>query len=333
MESLTMTTQVLRQALNKVDIWGYAQESTLEVKSFNDKVTGQPYNAISGDVTIKTGENETHVISYFAKELTKDGAVSKNFKSLQTAINEMVTVADIAQGVSVGEPSMLTCQGELTLNEFKTQSGELVANIRINGKFAPSRFKGEASTFEPKAKFDIEGIVYKATKNELDKDGEETGRLTIDIYVPNYKGAVVPLSFVTDPSLSQANKDYIEENFVKGASINIYGNMVNKSKKIERVIEAGFGESKVETTYERVRDFVTIGGSLYEVGVHDKQVFDVSLLKEAISNRERFLASLESKEQKPQEEKKAGFGGEQKTQTPPPQNNATPDIDDLFGED
>ena len=327
-----MTVQVLRQAQNKVEIWGYAQESTLQEKEFNDKVTGQPYKAISGDVTIKTGEDETHVISYFAKELTKDGAVSKNFKSLQTAMSEMITVADVAQGLSVGEPSILTCQGELTLNEFKTQGGELVSNIRINGKFAPSRFKGEISTFEPKAKFDIEGIVYKTTKPELDKEGEETGRLTIDIYVPNYKGAIVPLTFVTDPSLSQTNKDYIEENFVKGASINIYGDMINKSKKTERVIEAGFGEPKVETTYERTRDFVAIGGKLYEVGVHDKQVFDVSLLKEAISNRERFLASLEAQEQKPQEDKKAGFGGEQPKQDKTAKNQ-TPDIDDLFGED
>lgn len=331
MENLAMAEQVLRQALNKVEIWGYAQESTLEVKSFNDKVTGQPYNAIMGDVTVKTGEDETHIISYFAKELTKDGAVSKNFKSLQTAMNEMVTVADIAQGLAVGEPSMLTCQGELGLNEYKGQDGEVKSFVKINGKFAPSRFKGEASAFEPKAKFDIEGIVYKATKPETDKEGEETGRLTIDIYVPLYAGKIVPLSFVTDPSLSQTNKDYLEENFVKGASINIYGNLVNKSKKIERVIEAGFGEAKVETTYERTRDFVAIGGSLYEAGVH-KQAFDVSLLKEAIANRERFLASLEVKEQK-QQDKSAGFGGATPQTTTPPATNATPDIDDLFGED
>lgn len=326
-----MAEQVLRQALNKVDVWGYAQESTLAVKQFNDKQTGQPYTAIMGDVTVKTGEDETHIISYFAKELTKDGAVSKNFKALKTAIEEMVTVADVAQGLATGEPSMLMCQGELSLNEYKGQDGEVKSFVKVNGKFAPSRFKGEASAFEPKAKFDIEGIVYKTTKPETDKEGEETGRLTIDIYVPLYAGKIVPLSFVTNPALSQTNKDYLEENFVKGASINIYGDLVNKSKKIERVIEAGFGEAKTETTYERVRDFVAIGGSLYESGVH-QQAFDVSLLKEAIANRERFLASLEVKEQKPQQEKSAGFGGE-KPQTATPPKNTTPDIDDLFGED
>lgn len=328
-----MTEQVLRQALNKVDVWGYAQESTLEVKSFNDKVTGQPYNAIMGDVTIKTGEDETHVISYFAKELTKDGAVSKNFKSLKTAMDEMVTVADIAQGYSDGEPSALTCQGELTLNEFKTQNGELVSNVRIGGKFAPSRFKGERSEFQPKAEYTIEGIVYKNIIAEMGKDDEETGRLKIEIYVPLYKGKIIPLSFVTVPTLQQNQKDYLEENFTKGASVKLWGKLVNKSKKIERVIEAGFGEDTVETTYERVREFVAVGGVLYEDGVH-KEVFDTSLLKEAIAIRERFLASIEAKEQKPQQQQSAGFGGEAPTQTAPPANKqANDNLEDLFGED
>lgn len=329
---MTEKKQVLRQALNKVEIWGYAQESTLAVKEFNDKVTGAPYKAIMGDVTIKTGEDETHVLSYFAKELTKDGAVSKNFKSLQTAMDEMVTVADVAQGLVTGEPSALTCQGELTLNEYKAQDGEVKAFVKINGKFAPSRFKGELSEFQPKAKFDIEGIVHKTTTPEVDKEENETGRLKIFIYVPNFKGEIAPLEFVTDPSLSQSNRDYLEENFTKGSSINIYGNLVNKSKKIERVIEAGFGEDKTETTYERTRDFVAIGGSLYEAGVH-KQAFDTSLLKEAIANRERYLATLQAKESAPQEEKKAGFGGAptEPVNTNPPK--VDDGIDDLFGED
>ena len=333
MESFKMAEQVLRQALNKVDVWGYAQESTLEEKTFNDKVTGQPYNAISGDVTIKTGEDETHVISYFAKELTKDGAVSKNFKSLKTAMDEMVTVADIAQGFTDGEPSALMCQGELTLNEYKAQDGEVRAFVKVNGKFAPSRFKGERSEFEPKAEYTIEGIVYKNIIAEMDKNDEETGRLKIEIYVPLYKGKIVPLSFVTVPTLPQNQKDYLEENFTKGASIKLWGKLVNKSKKIERVIEAGFGEDTVETTFERVREFITVGGALYEEGVH-KEKFDTSLLKEAIAIRERFLASLEVKEQKPQQQQQAGFGGEAPVKTTtPPANEAKDNLEDLFGED
>ena len=327
-----MTVQVLRQALNIVDLWGHAQESTLEVKSFNDKVTGQPYNAIMGDVTIKTGEDETHVISYFAKELTKDGAENKNFKALKTAMDEMVTVVDIVKGIKDGKPSALMCQGELTLNEYKGQDGEVKSFAKIKGNFAPSRFKGEHSDFEPKAEYKIEGIVYKNLLPEMDKNGEETGRLKIELYVPLYNGKIIPLSFITPETLKQNQKDYLEDNFTKGTSVKLWGKLVNKSKKIERVIEAVFGEDSVETTYERVREFLAVGGILYEEGVN-KEAFDISLLKEAIAMRERFLASLEVKEQKTQKQQ-VGFGVEPPTSATANTNNKVNDnLEDLFGDD
>ena len=80
---------------------------------------------------------------------------------------------------------------------------------------------------------------------------------------------------------------------------------------------------------------------LYQFPIQTKSIFIgliigsiPSLLKEAIANRDRFLASLEVKEQKPQEDKKAGFGGEQPSaNTTAPKGSTAPDIDDLFGED
>lgn len=325
-----MTEQVLlRQASNKVDVVGVAQESTLEKKVFNDKLTGQPYNAISGDVTIKTSEDETHVVSYFAKELTAKGEANKNYKALTTIMNEIITVADLAQGLVEGEASKLNCQGELSLNEYKGTDGEIKSFPQITGKFSPTRHKeGE---FVPKATFDVEGIV-KSVRAELINE-EETGRLKVDLYIPLYAGKVIPLSFVTGDSVNQTGIDWLLENFTPRSSVNIYGGMVNKSKKIERVIESAFGANKTETTYERTREFAIIGGVLYEEGTHDKQIFDVKLLKEALANRERHLATIKERESKPQEQKQAGFGN---GETKPPVDTKPQEDDglgDLFGED
>ena len=325
-----MAEQLLREALNKVEVVGIAQESTLERKDMKDKVTGAPYVAIQGDVTVKVNEEESQVVSYFAKELTKKGEPNKNFKALTTIMSEMITIADVAQGLTEGEPSRIECQGKLSLNEYKGNDGEIKSFPKINGQFTPSRFKGEAKDFKPQAKFDIEGIV-KATVAETDKDENETGRLKIQLYVPLYGGKVIPLSFVTSEALPQGGKDYLTDNFVSRASVRVYGDLVNKSIKIEREIESGFGENKTEVTYERTREFVATGGTLYEEGVH-KEVFDVSLLKEAIANRNRDLATLkaEVKEDKP----KAGFGeGASKDSAPKPQEKKDDGLDDLFGED
>lgn len=325
-----MAEQLLREALNKVEVVGIAQESTLERKELKDKSTGTPYVAIQGDVAVKINEEETQIISYFAKELTKKGEPNKNFKALTTIMNEMVTIADVAQGLTEGEPSRIECQGKLALNEYKGTDGEIKSFPRINGQFTPTRFKGEAKDFKPYATFDIEGIV-KATVAETDKDENETGRLKIQLYVPLYGGKVIPLSFVTSEKLPQGGKDYLTDNFVSRASVRVYGDLINREIKIEREIESGFGENKIEVTYERTREFVATGGTLYEEGVH-KEAFDVSLLKEAIANRNRDLATL--KEQVKEDKPKAGFGeGAKKESAPKPQEKKDDGLDDLFGED
>ena len=325
-----MAEQVLREAINKVEVVGIAQESTLELKVYNDKVTGAPYNAIKGEVTVKINEDETQVVSYFTKELTKKGEVSKNFKSLTTIMSEMVTVADVAQGLSEGEPSRIECSGKLSLNEFKASDGNVVSFTQISGEYSPKRFKGEASDFKPKAEFNVEGIV-KALTQETDKDGVETGRLKIQLYVPIYGGKIIPLTFITSETLPQGGKDYLTDNFVPRASVRVKGLLVNKSKKIERVIEAGFGENIVETTWERSREFIAVSGVLYEEGV-DKEVFDVSLLGEAVALRNRHLSSLKEKEtdSKPQQE---GFGSASQQNVAPKPQVKNEDLDDLFGED
>lgn len=325
--------QLLRQALNDVEVVGIAQESTLEKKEFKDKVTGQPYTAIMGDVTVKITEEESQIVSYFEKELTKKGELNKNFKALTTIMNEMVTIADVAQGLAEGEPSRIVCQGSLTLNEYKGTDGEIKSFAKINGAYSPSRHKEDKhGAYNPRATFDIEGIV-KATVAETDKDENETGRLKIQLYVPVYGGKVIPLTFVTNENLPQGGKDYLTDNFVPRASVRVYGDLVNKSIKIEREIESGFGENKIDITYERTREFVATGGTLYEEGVH-KEAFDVSLLKEAIANRNRDLATL--KEQVKDDKPKTGFGEGSQSSTAPntkPQEKKDDGLDDLFGED
>lgn len=330
-----MAEQVLRQAKNEVKVVGIAEECTLAKHEFKDKVTGAPYNAISGDVTLKIKDEESQVISYFEKELTKKGAVNKNYKSLTTAMDKMITTADIAQGLTDedAEPSKIECSGSLELNEFKASDGNVISFPRIGGSYSPQTFKGTLDQFEASAKFDVEGIV-KSVEPEMDKDENETGRLKIQLFVPVYNGKVIPLTFVTNPSLVQAGKDYLSENFVPRSSVRVYGDLVNISKKIVRKVEAGFGEDKEDISYERTREFVASGGTLYEDGVH-KEVFDISLLKEAIANRNRFLSTLKEQEVK-KDDKKTGFGeGSQSVNTAPQTNTAPKDdsLDDIFGED
>lgn len=330
-----MSEQLLRQAKNEVLLVGQVSESTLEKKEFVDKHTGKPYNVISGDVTIKVSEDESHTVSYFSKELNKDGGKNKGYQALETAMDKLVTIADIAQGYSDGKPSAVVCKGSLGLNEYKGADGNIMSFPKINGSFAPSTVKGEK--FEPSATFDIEGIVKKVVKEQV--DGEETGRVKLELYVPLYGGKVVPLGFISDVSVGDDGVDYIEDNFVAKSSINIWGKIINKFKEVTRTKEGGFGQAKEETTTTRIREFAVTGGDLYEEdGKNEKLIFDIKLLKEALANRERDLAALRERESSNSSttKKNPGFGSSAKNESKANKKvdeDLEDELGDLFGED
>lgn len=327
------TEKKLRQADNKVKIVGTLAELNLEIKSFPERDGSGEYEAITGDIVVKVNEDESHTINYFAKKYTKNGSENKNFKALKTVMNEYISIADVAQGLKEGEPTKLVAQGEISLNEFYTQSGELVSRPQISGKFSPSRVKNE-DEFKPEATFDVE-VIIKSVAPEME-DGEETGRMKINTYIPTYS-SVIPVTFITHKDMKPEHVGYVETNFEKGMSIRIYGDLINKNKKIVKVIEAVFGENTEETTYERVNELAVRGGVPYEEDTaNEKKIFDLSLLKEALVARERHLATLKERaEQRQDTPKQDGFGGG--TSSSKPKNSVPKEIvdnlGDLFGED
>lgn len=296
-----MTEQTLRQAKNEVKISGKVAEVDLAVKDFIDKITKQPYKAIMGRVTIKINEEESHAVSYFIKEFTKTGAKNKSYLGLQTFMDKTVSIADIASGLAPegSSPSIVAVNNaQVGLNEYKAADGNIISNLQLSATFPPSEVKN-LENFEPTAEFDIEGIVKSVSlETKKDDDGveEETGRAKINLYVPLYGGAVIPLTLVTDTELGAEGADYATETFTPKTSVNLWGNFVNKSKEIRRKKEGGFGSSKDEVTFVRVRELSVTGGMAYEEDVHTKQIFDVKLLKEALANRERKLATIKEAE-------------------------------------
>lgn len=328
-----MAEQTLRQAGNTVKISGKVAEVKLTEKEFIDKNTKQPYTAIMGDVTIKVNDDESHTVKYFIKELTKAGAANKSFLGLKTFMEKTVSIEDIAKGLADegASPSIVSINNaQIGLNEYKAADGNIISNLQLSATFPPSEIKN-LENFVGKAEFDIEGIVKSVTMEM--KDEEETGRAKIALYVPLYGGAVIPVNLVTSEKLGAEGAEYAVDNFTPKSSINLWGNFVNKHKEIVRKKEGGFGESKEEVTTVRVRELSVTGGTVYEEDIHTKQIFDVKLLKEALANRERKLATIkEAEAPAKKEEKKTGFGAGASTK-PKTEIKTDDDLDNLFGED
>lgn len=304
------TTTKLRQALNKVALVGEVVEKEFEVKGYTDKKTGEPYNALVGSVTVRTGENETHTARFFKKEMTKAGAVSKSFTSVKSGLEKYLSVADISKKIEKGlaqegeeSPTRVSIQANLSANEFFNETDEHIKRNQINIDFI-SEVK-EGAEYNPKAEFDLEAIV-QAIRPEMNGD-DETGRLKMTVLVPNYSGAVTPFDLVAP----EAGRDYIESNFEKGSSISLYGNIVNFRKVTVKTEEMGFGQARETESYEYTLEYAISGATL--IDEDSPKAFDLSLLKGALAEREIFLEQKKNESKQPKNnapsESRNGFGG------------------------
>lgn len=300
---------------NLATVEGVVLESNMERKEFKDK-DNNPYFALTGEIVVQTGENETHTARYFVKEFTSKGDQNKIYTNVKTVLDELVTIQDIAQHPQEfegGVPTKVRVRGELGLNEYYDETEQLHSNLQIRGVFL-NRVKDEA-TYSPKAEFDIEGVVVK-TVPEFDKDENETGRMKVTALIPTYNSAL-PIEFISRAE----DGGYIQDNFETGVTVNIYGKIVNFSKKIEVEKESGFGENKVETKWENVRELQIVGGKVYEE--ESPKTLTPEAIKELSTKRNVHLAQVKERSQQRQQNnsnnnssnKPAGFGGNTATTT------------------
>lgn len=255
MTTQTTTANQFPELLNNAFLIGEVFDHELEIKDVT--VKNVPMQQIAGTVFIRTGENETHRVFIFSRSITNVGKENGIFAGYKTLHDEMITVKMIAEGKAPegSEPTKLRVTGEIGMNEYY-RDGNLTSNLQIKGNFL-NRLKADEA-YEPQAKFDVEGIVNKRRMEIKGEDGE-TGRTLVELIIPAYQAPVL-IEFIAPAEYA----DYIEENFEMGATVNIYGKIVNFSEKIVTKVEMGFGEAKDTIKYNNTRELQIRGGKVFE---------------------------------------------------------------------
>ena len=238
----------LRQTYNNAKIIGYVKEIRLE-----DRVSDRG-NAIGGSITVHIPPYSDHVITVYENQLSGNGNPNRNYTALQTIRKEYVSMAFLmsppnnrTRAQAMEECSKIEATAELTLNEYRSQTGEFESRPSLRGRFF-SRVDGE---FTPKASFTAECYINKIA-DEF-KDGEDTGRKIVDVYTTNYRGEVLPQRMIVPSDLADAFGDIYEA----GQTAQFYGEAVNSVITIAAP-QGGFGRQEARTS--RVRELVIMGG-------------------------------------------------------------------------
>lgn len=299
-------TSTLREANNEVNIEGLLIKK--DFKELNN-IGVRNDEAINLRLTVETGENEQHVVEFFATKHKKDGGENAIYKSLQTVVNEYQTVADVGREEA---DKVRINQARIGLNEYYNQSGQLVSRPQINAMFINR--VDDPEQYEPKAEFEVE-VFVKDIKEEIDKDGEETGRIEIHTFIPLYGGRVIPFTFIADDEVQEGAVEYAENELEPGSTVEISGDIINFAEKIVKKKERKFGKDKEEVKWNTRREYVITAGeeSLEE---DDEGAFDPEAIKKALTEREIWLEELKNRQggSKSKKEKKKGFGSKKNSE-------------------
>lgn len=309
-----MTEQnTLRQAHNEVAVEGLLQEVRLE-----ERKTGDGREFIGGEIDIEVSEGSIHTFRVFSMKLKKDGSENGIFKGLLTVKDEYLSTAKV--GKESADKVRVTA-GQLGINDYVGGDGQVKSYPQLSTNFI-NRVQAN-DEFSPKAEFEVE-LVIQSIIEETDKEGEETGRIKLKGFVPQFGGGIAPLEFVAEGE----GAEYIKDTYEKGQTVKIYGDIVNKVEITKIHEEVGFGKPKEKVKRNFVREYLITGG-LEPYDEENVNTYDVKAIGKALTEREVHLEGLIKKAEEKakggskgaKKEEKKGFGSK-------PSEKKTIDISD-----
>ena len=286
---------MLRQAENKVRIEGILSEINLKYGSFVKN--GATVDNIGGNIkvlvhqTINGEDVSLEIPVYmFATKFTNAGKPNPAYESIEKVMTEYVS---IASGVGeAGADKIRITNGNIRMNEYYNQQGQLVSFPRVNASFV-TKATGE---FRPEASWSLEFAV-SSMDFVTDADGVEVEpkKLRIKVIVPQYGGKVDTMEFyATNPRVIDAITSYWENQKTYSAK----GRLNFTSTTREIIEECDFGEPDVHIQTVSVSELIVTKGT--QSAMEDDMEFKPADLAAALKEHKAYLETLKDKtSQKP----------------------------------
>lgn len=276
-----MSKSIQVQAANKLNLQG----KLLDVALGNGKLTdGRPYERAA--VTIRVtqtygGKEETSEIpiGMFATEFTSTGKPNPAWASIQS-LKEMKTVQKV--GIDRADSVRIT-GASLQENNFVSRSGQLINGWQIRGSFINESNAADAATFTTE-------IFIMNMEDEVDKEGDTTGRLIIKGGVVQYNGKLDVIEFVVE---NPDTIDYIQRHWEINSTVTVKGRIRVTSFEVKPSGESsGWGEDVPEgPTTQFIRELVITTGD--DEPKEEEFAYDATEIKKAFNERKAYIEQLQ----------------------------------------
>lgn len=291
---------MLKQAENSVKIEGILSE--IDLKTGSTVKNGKTVEYISGSIKVRVtqvlnGENiELDIpIFMYSNKLKNDGGPNPAYASIERIMNEYVSIA--AAGIDAADRVRIT-NGNIRMNEYYSQNGQLTSYPRINASFVTKIT--DLSKYNPEATFSVVFMIA-AMGYETDKDGVQIeNKFKIRGILPQYGGKVDVVDFyATSPNVINAVSSYWSEK----DTVKINGKLNFTSAVEEKLVEVDFGEPRMERRTVTISELIITGGT--QTPLDGDFAFDEDEINEALKDRQAYLATLKEKAKDKENTKKA----------------------------
>lgn len=224
-------------------------------------------------------------VSMFSMKLKGDGNPNQVYTRIM-GYKETFTSAAIAEDIS--QASRITLSGKscnITENMwFDQKTNQVRTGFQVSCNFLNQK----RDTDKEKASFELSGIVL-GTKPELDKNGEETGRLIVNFGLVGYNGRIDVIDLIAN----DVARAHIESNWEKGDTVNVVGVINVTQKTVTWTEEQGFGEPIERTRTESRRELIITGGSAG--GLEESLSYDADDVKASLAERKNRMEKTKEK--------------------------------------
>jgi hypothetical protein len=273
---------------NVVKIEGILSEIDLKKGSF--KKNGVDINSIGGVIKVrvntKVNGNDTELeipVHMFASQYTNAGGLNPAYESIERIMNEYVSIA--ASDIDHADCIRIT-RGQITMNEYYGQNGNLVSFPRVSASFVSKIKRDEC---KPDASFSVTFMVGQKGF-ETDKEGVETDKYKVVGMIPQYGGKVDVVPFY---AINAGVIDAVSNYWNEGDTVKATGKL-NFTQKVEtRIVQPDFGEPTEETRTISVSELVITGGS--STPLDGDYAINYDDVKAALADRKNRLEELKNK--------------------------------------
>ena len=262
--------EISTQSTNKVTIAGKLLDITFNAGKTKD---GKPYERANMTIRVTQtygGRTETSDIpvSSFATQFTKAGTTNPAYTSLQQ-LKELKSV----QNVGIDDADVICMSGaQLKENAFVTKSGQLVTGWQLNSSFFNNRKVADVASFAV-------DIFIMDMRDELDREGDTTGRLIIKGGIVQYGGALDIVEFIVENS---DTIDHISRYWQVNQTVQVRGRVRYTSVEETKAVSGdSWGEEVPVSSTKIVRELVVTTGDDED---EDKS-YDATEIKKAFNAR------------------------------------------------